>query len=118
VKWKREIETMTLAQLPTDFKMMRGAVRIKRAVFVFTKKTGWSKIAKDHLQSGGYIFKTTKPDMCDNLFKGLIDAMSGIVYKEDQLICHNADTKKVWGLEPRIEIEFEEIGCLLIDNIE
>ena len=55
--------------------------------------------------------------MTDNLFKGLIDAMSGIVYEADQLICHNADTKKVWGLEPRIEIEFEEINDLLIDSI-
>ena len=117
-KWKKSIELMTIAQLPDDFKMMKGAVRIKRAVFVFSKSLeGFKKAEKEHLQNGGYIYKTTKPDMTDNLFKGLIDAMSGIVYEADQLICHNADTKKVWGLEPRIEIEFEEINDLLINSI-
>lgn len=110
---------MTIAQLPTNFEMMKGAVRIKQAVFVFAKDIkGFKKAEREHLQNGGYIFKTTKPDVTDNLFKGLIDAMSGIVYEADQLICHNADTKKVWGLETRIEIEFEEIDNLLIDNLE
>ncbi len=110
---------MTIAQLPTGFEMMKGAVRIKRAVFVFSKRLkGFKKAEREHLERGGYIYKTTKPDVTDNLFKGLIDAMSGIVYKEDQLICHNADTKKVWGLEPRIEIEFEEIENLMIDNLD
>ncbi len=118
-KWKRSIENMTIAQLPNNFNMITGAVRIKRAVFVFSKSLkGFNKAEREHLQSGGYILKTTKPDMTDNLFKGLIDAMSGIVYEADQLICHNADTKKVWGLEPRIEIEFEEIDNLFLDKIE
>lgn len=117
--WKKSIEAMTIAQLPQGFQIMSSAVRIKRAVFVFSKSLkGFKKAEREHLQNGGYILKTTKPDMTDNLFKGLIDAMSGIVYESDQLICHNADTKKVWGLEPRIEIEFEEICNLMIDDID
>ena len=117
-RWKRSIENIAIAQLPAGFEMMRGAVRIKRAVFVFSKSLkGFKKAEKEHLERGGYIYKTTKPDVTDNLFKGLIDALSGIVYEADQLICHNADTKKLWGLEPRIEIEFEEIDNLLIDKI-
>lgn len=45
-------------------------------------------------------FKTTKPDMPDNLKKLVLDSMSGIVFKDDGLICSEQEVLKYYGLNP------------------
>ena len=45
-------------------------------------------------------FKTTKPDMPDNLKKLVLDAMSGIVFKDDGLICTEHEVMKYYGPNP------------------
>ena len=48
-----------------------------------------------------------KPDI-DNYEKALYDSMSGIVFKDDgQIALH--DVGKFYSLNPRIEVEIEEI---------
>ena len=117
VNWKNWVASTAKKQLG-NHKPFTGAVRIKRALFVFPPVSSLKADDKRYIASGGYILKTTKPDLTDNLFKGLIDALAGVVYDKDQQICHNCESYKVMGKEPRIEIEFEEINCLRIDKIE
>jgi Holliday junction resolvase RusA-like endonuclease len=58
---------------------------------------------------GGIIYKHTRPDLTDNLAKGLFDAMESVVFINDSLIVSLDDVKKYYGIQPRIEIELEEI---------
>jgi len=53
------------------------------------------------------IYKTTKPDLVDNLMKGLFDAMKGVVFIDDALVC-KTETEKIYGLVP----------CTIIDIYE
>lgn len=101
-----------------DLEPFKGAVKIKRALFVFPAVKSLRKADRLYIEDGGYILKTTKPDLTDNLFKGLIDSLAGIVYEQDQQICVNCESYKVMGVEPRIEIEFESILDLRIDSFE
>lgn len=52
------------------------------------------------------IYKTTKPDI-DNLFKAATDAMTGIIWEDDDQICVNRSSK--WfaaaGEEPHVEVQ-------------
>lgn len=49
-----------------------------------------------------------KPDI-DNYEKSLYDSMSGVVFKDDgQIAMH--DVGKFYSLNPRIEVEIEEIN--------
>lgn len=51
-----------------------------------------------------------KPDI-DNLFKGVTDSLSGIVWEDDSLICEVGRQAKIYGEQPRIEIEIEEVSA-------
>ena len=53
------------------------------------------------------IFKTTKPDLTDNLNKGLFDALQGILYHNDSQICEMQNVRKVYGETPRIILTVE-----------
>lgn len=51
-------------------------------------------------------YHTNKPDI-DNLFKGVTDSLNGIIWEDDSLICEIGRQVKIYGEEPRIEIEVE-----------
>jgi len=106
--WKNYIRLSALTQLPKDFEMFRGPVSLNRVVFVFPPLSGWPKHKIAELEAGVTIYKTTKPDLTDNLFKGLIDALSGVVWERDQLICRMGDVSKIYGFRPRTELEIGE----------
>lgn len=46
---------------------------------------------------------TKKPD-CDNIFKAVTDALSGLLFKDDKQIIH-ARVEKYYSDEPRVEVE-------------
>lgn len=54
-----------------------------------------------------------KPD-CDNLAKGVKDALEGIAYVNDSQIC-NLVISKVYSIKPRIEVDLCEIKSITID---
>lgn len=63
------------AHLPADWEPVAGPIE---SLVV---------IERDHgIRPLGEIFKLTAPDVHDNLLKGLIDAHSGIVFKDDKQI--------------------------------
>lgn len=104
---ERNIAFDVKSQLPVGFIPYNTALGLK-ALFVFPPLASWSKKKMTQLVSGEIIHKETKPDLPDNLHKGLCDALSGIVYTDDARIC-KVESEKIYGLVPRIELEIYEL---------
>ena len=73
------------------------------------KKT-FTKAQRKLIEDGGIVYKDTKPDITDNLMKGVADALEGIVYVNDSRICKVA-SQKIFGVKPRIEIKFYTLNA-------
>lgn len=95
------------SQLPEDFQLLTGPLKLK-ALFVFPPLKGFSKAKLNTLASGGVIYKDTKPDLQDNLMKGCIDALEGVMFQNDSQICE-LSSRKIYGTVPRVELIFEEL---------
>ncbi|KQR93310.1 hypothetical protein ASG01_08925 [Chryseobacterium sp. Leaf180] len=107
VQNERNIAYDAKAQLPPDFIPFSTAIRVK-ALFVFPTLKGFTKAKLNAISTGCIVYKTTKPDLTDNLMKGTIDALNGIVFTDDAVIA-KVESEKIYGLVPRIELEFEEL---------
>lgn len=108
VKLKEEnIKLQVLNQLPKDFMMFQCEVHILKCHFIFPIPKSFSKKKINQVKEGKVIYKNTKPDLTDNLSKGLIDAMEGIIFVNDSRIVSMNNYKKYYGVIPRIEIELE-----------
>jgi Holliday junction resolvase RusA-like endonuclease len=79
-----------------------------KVLFVFPPLKSWSKKKRLELESGAIIYKITKPDLTDNLMKGLFDAMNGISFTDDSRVC-KVESEKIYGLIPRTEVELYTI---------
>lgn len=106
-KAENNIQLSIIQQLPLDFEPTEKPIRITKLHYVFTPLSSFSKKTKEAISNGMQVFKHTKPDLTDNLSKGLFDAMQGIVFRNDSQICSMDNVKKVYGNRPRIEIEME-----------
>ena len=93
-------------QIPKDWIMFTKWVRIERCIFIHeaTQAMLNNKKKLAALQNGELFRKTTRPDLKDNLYKFPLDVLSGLVYKDDGLICEGGQDGKYYGLVPRIEI--------------
>lgn len=100
------ISKVALSQLPPDFKPYDCAITAK-VTFVFPVLSSWNKSTKQLFESGEIIYKTSKPDV-DNLLKSLFDGLNGVVFIDDSRVS-KAFVEKIYGKEPRIEIEFKEL---------
>lgn len=122
--WKNYIRLSAQQQLPDGFKQFEGPVRLVSALFVFPPLKSWSKRKQAKLAAGGILLKTSTPDVCDNLLKGVIDATcrkGGPVMIDDSQICEVGHTRKIYGASPRTELVFEEIEVdedgFMIENL-
>lgn len=107
VQNERNIAFDVKSQLPEGFVPYSTALKVK-VLFVFPPLKGFTKAKMNALATGSTIYKTTKPDLTDNLMKGTMDALNGIVFTDDAIIAE-VESKKIFGLIPRIELEFEEL---------
>ena len=113
--WKSYIRVSAQSQLPKGWTLIEGPVAVGRVLFVFSPVKGLSKAEREAIEQGFLVLKDTKPDMTDNLFKGLMDALEGIVYANDSRVCrHQGDVVKAYGKAPRIEIELAEVSTRII----
>lgn len=114
-KGQANLRAQIVQQLPgtngDKFKPWQGPVRVRRVLFVFPRP-------KNHYRTGKYAgqlkdwaptFVTKRPDLTDNLMKGLFDAMNGVVFLDDKQVVEVLHTRKIFGEKPRIEVEIEEI---------
>lgn len=97
------------SQLPSDFVPFSGAIHVKKILYVFPPQKGWPKYKMKELEAGKVFYKQEKPDLTDNLNKPLFDALQGIVFLNDSLICKISNVEKIYGLVPRIELELEAL---------
>lgn len=97
------IAKTALSQLPDGFKPYDCAI-VALVTFVFPPLSSWNKATKLLFESGKPIFKTTKPDV-DNCLKNIFDGLNGIVFVDDSRISRVV-SEKIYGKEPRVELEF------------
>jgi len=86
-----------------------GPLVIEYIIYTFPHLKRYSKKQREFFQRSGDLYKTTCPDLGDNLQKPLLDALQGIVYQNDSQICLIKNIKKVFGNETGIEIFIREI---------
>lgn len=96
-----------MAQLPNDFILFDCPI-FASIEYIFPVPSSFSKKLKAQIVSGERIYKATKPDISDNLNKGLIDALQGIVFVDDSRISRIA-AEKYYGMVPKTIIKFEAL---------
>ena len=74
-------------------------IRVKKIEFRYRLPKRTKKTVQRTVLDQGYIFKTTRPDLQDNLMKGFFDALTGIVYKDDSQIIEVCASRKLYVLE-------------------
>lgn len=106
--YKQTIQTMVREQLPSHFCIIgKGKeIAINKLHYVFEYPKSFSKVKQKST-----IFKTTKPDLHDNLNKALFDALEGVVWEQDQNVCLMKDVRKIYGDSNKIQIEIECLNC-------
>lgn len=78
--------------------MFENECHILKMHFVFDfLKSHSDKFKGKAMKGDSCCFKTTKPDMPDNLKKLILDSMTGIVFKDDSIICSENDIMKYYG---------------------
>jgi Holliday junction resolvase RusA-like endonuclease len=88
--------------LPSTFKIYSECVYIVELEFRFPMLKGFTKKQIESIDSGKVMYKTTKPDLSDNIKKPLIDALSGITWKDDAIICSESNISKIYSRTPGI----------------
>lgn len=106
-KYNRELIKQAKEHLPIGFIPFSGPLEA-HVTYVFPPLKGMSKKDKEYLEQGGFILKDTKPDVTDNLNKGLFDAMEKLLYENDSRIAL-FHSRKVYGKEPKIILKIEKI---------
>jgi len=104
---ENNIRAMAIGQLPAGFKPFDGPVIVCRLDFIFPPLKSFPKIKLMNIASGSVEYKTTKPDLLDNLSKGFFDSLEGILYLNDSQICETISTRKIYGMTPGISLEIE-----------
>lgn len=115
-EWKNYIKIMARQQIPDGFTMMMDIVHVNLS-FRFSPLKSWTKKQDLMFQSGEKMYKTSRPDLTDNLCKGLIDSLSGVIWKDDGQIA-SVKSEKVYAKEPCIILEVFEIRQRPLEVIE
>lgn len=98
-----ELALIAKSQLPKGFKILDEPLGVS-ILYVFPLLSSFTKKEKEFIANGGIVYKETKPDLTDNLNKGLFDALQDIVYTNDSRIVKITDTSKIYGINPRTEL--------------
>lgn len=89
-----------------DFKPIDRDCRLSLTVYRAIPKSFSKKKWQEALS--GKIRPTTKPDT-DNYVKGVLDALNGVILKDDSIVCE-LTAQKLYSDKPRIEVVIEERG--------
>jgi Holliday junction resolvase RusA-like endonuclease len=76
---------------------------VVECVFVFPPPGSFSKRDLARIAAGEELPKATKPDL-DNLLKGCLDGMAGIVFRQDGQVWSYGNSRKVYGLKAEVRI--------------
>lgn len=106
--WKNFIRLSASEQLPEKWQSLDGPLALD-VQFVFSPLRSFPKKTLQAIAAGNRVYKHTRPDLCDNLLKGLCDALTGICWRDDSQIC-KVSSCKYFGLDPMIKLMVKQIG--------
>jgi len=86
LQWKTAVRLEAARQLGPAFRPYDGVPLRLLVEYLFSPPKSLPKRDFVAIQQGRVFFKTTRPDLADNLNKGLLDALTGIVWKDDSVI--------------------------------
>lgn len=110
VEWKNLIALQAQTQLPPGFSAFDGVPLRLIVEYRFAPPKSMPKRDLRALQAGAAFYKTTKPDLSDNLNKGLLDALTGLVWKDDALIAQ-VHARKLYTAGPeRTDLRVEPLA--------
>lgn len=92
VDYEKNIRAIIKSQLPASYQLLLGPIMMqityyypatKKQISIVNKyvKQGWLSDSTEYIFS-----KVTRPDVTDNLNKGILDAMNNLVFKDDSQI--------------------------------
>jgi len=98
------VKDLVKKQLPENFNIVGAGsvIFVNYIEYIFAYPKSFSK--RKRLES---VYKTTKPDLQDNLNKAFFDSLEGLVYEQDQNIVVINNMKKVYGEQDKIKVQFE-----------
>lgn len=105
--WKNYIRLCASEQLPEKWQSLDGPLALE-VQFVFSPLRSFPKKTMQAIAAGNRVYKSTKPDLTDNLLKGLCDALTGICWRDDSQIC-KVNSCKFFGLDPMIRLKVSQI---------
>ena len=102
-EWQAMIAHMARKLLPPDFKMFVGPLMVS-LTYAFSPPGNMKKDERQRIILGEVVYRPKRPDLLDNLGKGLADALTGVVWKDDSLIVHVKDCVKIYAFKPYIHL--------------
>lgn len=110
---EQDIRQQVISQLPFDFKPFDCPLIVEKLDFIFPPLKSFNNTIKNGLLNPKFIiYKITKPDINDNLNKGLFDAMEGVVFLNDSQIVEMRNVRRIYGPIPGIDIRFRTTSML------
>lgn len=85
--------------------LLTGPIDVTMRIYRPIQKAGSKKLHAE--KEAGIVRPIVKPDI-DNVFKAVTDAMTGIIWADDNQIVET-HISKYYGSAPRVEVEIEEI---------
>lgn len=112
-EYKGCIKALAMNQMPMNWIVTDKPVKILKAYYVFPTLKSMPKKLVKQIEEGAIYYKQSKPDLMDNLNKATLDALTGVIWRDDSQIVHSSDSYKIYGLRPGIELEIEVLeNCL------
>lgn len=107
--YKTVIKNMAYSQLPEDWTPFSTAVKVIYLQYSFPIPQSMPKMLKEAiLLDKDIVYRAKRPDLGDNLFKGLADAFTGLIWEDDSIIIESNLIRKVYNEIPGIVIELQE----------
>jgi Holliday junction resolvase RusA-like endonuclease len=106
---EKDYRNQIAKQLPKDFQIFTEEARITKLHFIYAPLKAFHKIKgrMEQIREGKLFPKTTRPDVCDNLKKLVLDSMSELVYSDDSIIWGEDNVRKFFGTGGCVIIEIE-----------
>jgi Holliday junction resolvase RusA-like endonuclease len=113
VEYKEAIKVQAYNQLPNNWTPFNKAIEIIELRYLFPIPASMPKMFKENiLLDNNRVYKAKRPDMGDNLFKGLADALTGLIWDDDSLIVKMNNIYKIYEEKTGIFIQIKELDEL------
>lgn len=112
--YEEKVKICVMEQLGVSFQPITGAIELEIVIVYGLPKTMTNQ-DKAYILQGGTIYKTTLPDLTDNLIKGICDGMQGKVYLNDGQVC-KIKSQKIYGEIERAVIIIRTLDQRQITN--